>query len=66
MTRQAVTKHLVILGQADLVVPLWRGREKLHFFNPVPLKKMAEGWLAKFPKSCARALGDLEKSLDTL
>ena len=40
MTRQAVTQHLNILEAAGLVVTVWRGREKLHFLNPVPLQEI--------------------------
>src|SRR5438128_12695388 len=41
MTRQAVTKHLVLLEKANLVIPLWRGRHKLHYLNPVPLQQIS-------------------------
>ena len=37
MTRQAVTKHLVLLEKANLIAVIWRGREKLHYLNPMPL-----------------------------
>ena len=42
MTRQAVTKHLAALEAANLVVTVWRGREKLHYLNPVPIHEIAE------------------------
>jgi DNA-binding transcriptional ArsR family regulator len=42
MTRQAVSKHLAILEEANLVVTLWRGREKLHYLNPVPIHEIGE------------------------
>jgi len=45
MTRQAVTKHLVLLEEAKLVVTVWRGREKLHYLNPVPLHEISERWV---------------------
>ena len=64
MTRQAVTKHLAILGKANLVVPLWRGRQKLHYFNPVPLRQISERWIDKYEAACLRALADLERSLE--
>jgi DNA-binding transcriptional ArsR family regulator len=64
MTRQGITKHLAILIRADLVVPLWRGREKLHFLNPAPLKQLSERWLDKHKSACLRALNDLTKYLD--
>ena len=41
MTRQAVTKHLVLLEEANLVVTVRRGREKLHYLNPVPIHEIA-------------------------
>jgi|ERR1043165_356869 DNA-binding transcriptional ArsR family regulator len=66
MTRQAVSKHLRILGRAQLVIPLWRGREKLHFLNPAPLKEISERWVGKYPKACLHALTDLETALDGL
>ena len=39
LSRQAISKHLQVLAAADLVVTLWRGREKLHYLNPVPLDR---------------------------
>ena len=66
MTRQAVSKHLRILGRAQLIIPLWRGREKLHFLNPAPLKQISERWIGKYPEACRNALTDLETALDRL
>lgn len=66
MSRQAVTKHLRVLIRADLVVPLWRGREKLHYLNPAPLNRISERWIDRHRAACLRALGDLEKGLDEL
>src|SRR5438067_2876074 len=66
MTRQAVTKHLGLLERADLVVPIWRGREKLHYFNPAPLRQISEQWLNKYGQSVLRALHDLQKGLEEL
>src|SRR5262245_55373858 len=48
MSRQGVTQHLAVLEAANLVATLWRGREKLHFLNPVPLQEIYERWIAKF------------------
>ena len=48
MTRQAVSKHLAVLEAANLVVAQKRGREKLHFINPVPINEIAERWIGKF------------------
>jgi DNA-binding transcriptional ArsR family regulator len=64
MTRQAVTKHLAILEDANLVVPLKRGREKFHYLNPVPINEIVERWISKFERGRVRALGDLKKSLE--
>ena len=64
MTRQGVTQHLGVLEAANLVVTLWRGREKLHFLNPVPLQEIYERWIAKFEKQRLKALGDLKRRLE--
>ena len=66
MTRQGITKHLGLLIKADLIVPLWRGREKLHYLNPAPLKQISERWIDKHKTACLRALTDLTKGLDAL
>jgi DNA-binding transcriptional ArsR family regulator len=64
MTRQAVTKHLVLLEQANLVATVRRGREKLHYLNPVPIHQIAQRWIGKFERSRLDALGDLKKKLE--
>jgi len=64
MTRQAVTKHLAILEEANLVATLWRGREKLHYLNPVPIHEIAERWIHKFEQGRVRALAELKKNLE--
>src|SRR6201994_3526784 len=61
MSRQAVTKHLNLLEEANLVVPVRRGREKLHYLNPVPIQEIAERWIEKFERGRLRALSDLKK-----
>jgi DNA-binding transcriptional ArsR family regulator len=63
MTRQAVTKHLAVLEAANLVVTVWRGREKLHYLNPVPISEIQERWIGKFEHQRLQALGDLKKNL---
>jgi DNA-binding transcriptional ArsR family regulator len=65
MTRQAVSKHLGILEQANLVATVRRGREKLHYLNPVPIHEIAERWIGKFERSRLQALSDLKKSLES-
>ena len=64
MTRQAVTKHLAILEEANLIAVQRRGREKLHFLNPVPVHEIAERWIRKFERPRLDALSDLKKSLE--
>jgi DNA-binding transcriptional ArsR family regulator len=64
MTRQAVTKHLAILEDANLVATRRRGREKLHFINPVPINEIAERWIGKFERPRLSALADLKRSLE--
>lgn len=64
MTRQAVTKHLVILEEANLVATVWRGREKLHYLNPMPLHEIYERWIGKYERYRLRALNDLKKGLE--
>lgn len=64
MSRQAVTQHLALLEAANLVVATWRGREKLHYLNPVPLHEIYERWIRKFERSRLRALRDLKTRLE--
>ena len=64
MTRQAVTKHLLLLEEANLVATAWRGREKLHFLNPVPLHEISERWIAKYERRRLQALSDLKRGLE--
>ena len=64
MTRQAVTKHLVLLEEANLVATVWRGREKLHYLNPVPLHEISERWIGKYERHRLQALSDLKKGLE--
>ena len=64
MTRQAVTKHLVILEEANLVSTRKLGREKLHFINPVPINEIAERWIGKFERSRLSAISTLKTTLE--
>jgi len=64
MSRQGVTQHLDVLEAANLVATVRRGREKLHFLNPVPLQDIYERWIAKFEKRRLKALGDLKRRLE--
>src|SRR5215467_14295107 len=64
MTRQAVTKHLRLLEEAHLVVTRRRGREKLHFLNPVPLQEIYDRWISGFERSRVRAMRELKQRLE--
>jgi DNA-binding transcriptional ArsR family regulator len=64
MTRQGVTQHLDVLEAANLVATARRGREKLHFLNPVPLQEIYDRWIAKFEKPRLKALTDLKRRLE--
>lgn len=64
MSRQAVTKHLAILEAAGLVTTLRRGREKLHYLNPVPIAEIADRWIGKFERARVEALVALKKELE--
>jgi DNA-binding transcriptional ArsR family regulator len=64
MTRQGVTQHLDVLEAANLIATVRRGREKLHFINPVPLQEIYERWIAKFEKPRLRALARLKQRLE--
>ena len=63
MTRQAVTKHLVLLEKANLIAVVWRGREKLHYLNPMPLHEIYERWIGKYERHRLQALSDLKKKV---
>ncbi len=64
MTRQAVSKHLAILEEANLVVTVKRGREKFHYLNPVPIHAIAERWIGKYEGHRLQALSDLKASVE--
>jgi DNA-binding transcriptional ArsR family regulator len=64
MTRQAVSKHLAILEEANLVVTVKKGREKLHYINPVPIHEIGERWIGKFERGRLQALSDMKKALE--
>ena len=59
MSRQAVTQHIGVLEAANLVTIKWRGREKLHYLNPVPIHEIFERWIGKYERSRLQALSDL-------
>ena len=64
MTRQSATQHLDLLEGANLVTTVKRGREKLHFINPVPLHEVYERWVRKFERHRLSLLHDLKKELE--
>ena len=64
MTRQAVSKHLAILEEANLVATVKRGREKLHYLNPVPIHQIGERWIRKFERTRLDALSELKRKLE--
>ena len=64
MTRQAVSKHLGVLEEADLVVAIRRGREKLHYLNPVPIHEIADRWIGKYERGRLRLLAELKARME--
>lgn len=64
MRRQSVSQHLDVLESANLVATRWRGREKLHLLNVVPLQEIYERWISKFEKPRLKALHDLKQRLE--
>ena len=64
MSRQAVSKHLALLEEANLVATQKRGREKLHYLNPVPIQEIADRWIGNYERGRLEALSQLKKSLE--
>ncbi len=64
MSRQSATQHIGVLEAAHLVTAVWRGREKLHFINPMPLHEIYERWVRKFERQRLSLLHDLKKELE--
>ncbi|OEU88040.1 ArsR family transcriptional regulator [Streptomyces abyssalis] len=64
MARQSVSKHLAVLEAANLVTTAWRGREKLHHLNAVPINAIAERWINQYDRDRAQALADLKRALE--
>ncbi|AKI00701.1 putative transcriptional regulator [Hoeflea sp. IMCC20628] len=64
MARQSATQHLGMLEDANLVSTVKRGREKLHFINPVPLHEVYERWVRKFEQQRLSLLHDLKQELE--
>jgi DNA-binding transcriptional ArsR family regulator len=64
MSRFGVMKHLRVLEEANLVVTRRRGREKLHFLNPVPIRLVYERWVSKYAEPWVSALTGMKKELE--
>jgi DNA-binding transcriptional ArsR family regulator len=64
MSRQAVSKHLGVLEAANLVSAVKRGRERLHYLNPLPIRAIADRWIGKFEHARLDALLTLKKDLE--
>lgn len=64
MSRQAVTKHLLLLEEANLVTVVWQGREKLHYLNPIPIGEIYQRWIGKFEHHRIEALNKLKQTLE--
>jgi DNA-binding transcriptional ArsR family regulator len=64
MSRFGVMKHLKVLEEANLVVTRKRGREKLHFLNPVPIRLVYERWVSKYAEPWVSGLTGLKRELE--
>jgi DNA-binding transcriptional ArsR family regulator len=64
MSRFGVAKHLKVLEGAGLVTTRKRGREKLHFLNPVPIREVHDRWVSKYAEPWASALTGLKRDLE--
>lgn len=64
MTRFGVMKHLKVLEEAGLVTTQKRGREKLHFLNPVPIRLIHDRWVSKYAAPWASALTELKRDIE--
>ncbi|MGW5386355.1 ArsR/SmtB family transcription factor [Nocardia sp. NPDC003963] len=64
ISRQAVTKHLAVLAEANLVTAVRAGRHRLHYLNPVPINDIAQRWIGKYDRGRLTALADLKRALE--
>jgi len=64
MARQSVTQHLGLLEEANLISVEWRGREKRHYFNPVPIHEIYVRWIRKFEEQRLAALHEFKTKLE--
>jgi DNA-binding transcriptional ArsR family regulator len=61
LTRQGITQHLEKLEKANLVSVFWKGREKLHYLNPVPIQEIYDRWIQHFQKQHLEALQEIKR-----
>ena len=64
MTRFGVMKHLRVLEEAGLVVSMKKGRQKLHYLNPIPIRQIHDRWISKYQEREVSALVNLKKTLE--
>jgi uncharacterized protein YndB with AHSA1/START domain/DNA-binding transcriptional ArsR family regulator len=64
MARQSATQHLAVLEEANLISTVWRGREKLHYLNPVPIHDIQRRWIAPFDEPRLRALDAVKQQAE--
>ncbi|QBI21904.1 metalloregulator ArsR/SmtB family transcription factor [Egibacter rhizosphaerae] len=64
IARQSVSKHLAVLEAANLVTTVWRGREKLHYLNPVPIHQVADRWISRYERGRLATLVHLKHDLE--
>ena len=64
ISRQAVSKHLLVLEKANLVVTKRKGRYKWHYLNPVPVHEIYMRWIGKFERGHLKALNNLKQALE--
>src|SRR5215212_6824503 len=65
MARQSASQHLAVLEAANLIGSVRRGREKLHYLNPVPLHELQERWIDKFERPRLRAISDIKRRAES-
>ncbi|NOU75997.1 helix-turn-helix domain-containing protein [Paenibacillus sp. LMG 31458] len=64
MTRQSVTKNLLILEEANLIYIDWQGRNKIHYLNVEPIGEIYDRWISKYDRDRIEALLELKKQLE--
>ena len=64
MARQSASQHVTILEAANLISTIWRGREKLHYLNPVPIYEIQERWIGKFERPRLRVLSTVKQQAE--